>query len=54
MGSKAYLMEKMQALVGVYHQLYCNSVNYLKILQTNWTYLNPNFDEIYNKITNVL
>ena len=41
-------------LVGVHYQLNSNGVDYLKIFQTNWTFLNPNPDEVYNKTISVL
>ena len=47
-------MEKMQALVGVYYQLHSYGADYVKTLQTNWTFLNPNLDEVYNKTTSIL
>ena len=47
-------MEKMQRLIGVHYQLHSNEADYLKILQTNWTFFNPNPDEVYDKITSVL
>ncbi len=48
MGFRAHLMEKMRALRGVYDDLYSNEADYLKSLRTNWTFLNPNPDEIYD------
>ncbi len=54
MGFRAHLMEKMRALVEVHYQLYSNRADYLKSLQTNWTFLDPNLDEVYDKTTSVL
>ena len=54
MGFRAHLMEKMQALVGVHYQLHSNGADYLKTVRTNWTFLNPNLDEVYDKTTSVL
>ena len=47
-------MEKMRALVGVDYQLYNNWADYLKTLRTNWTFLDPNPNEVYEKTTSVL
>ena len=47
-------MEKMQALVGVHYQLHNNGADYLKTLRTNWTFLDPNPNEVYDKTTNIL
>lgn len=33
-------------LVGVYYQFYSNMADYMKIHETNWTFLN--FDKVYN------
>ena len=54
MGFRAHLMEKMQALVGVHYQLHSNEADYLKTLWANWTFLNPNLNEVYDKTTSVL
>ena len=54
MGFKAHLMEKMRALVGVHYQLHNNEADYLKNLWTNWTFLDPNFDKVYDKTISVL
>ena len=54
MGFKAYQMEKMQAFVGVHYQLHSNGADYLKTVWTNWTFLDPNPDLIYDKTTSVL
>ena len=35
MGFRAYLMEKMQTLVGVYYQMNSNGADYVKTFQTN-------------------
>ncbi len=48
MGFRAHLMEKMRALVGVHYQLHSNGADYLKSLRTNWTFLDPNPDEVYD------
>ena len=47
-------MEKMRVLIGVHYQLHSNRADYLKILRTNLTFLDPKPDEVYNKITTVL
>ncbi len=47
-------MEKMQALIRVHYQLHSNGADYLKSLQTNWIFLNPKPDEVYDKTTSVL
>ena len=44
----------MQALVRVHYQLHSNRVEYLKTLWINQTFLDPNSDKIYDKITSVL
>ena len=54
MGFRAHLMEKMRALVGVHYQLHSNGADYLKTLRTNWTFLDPNPNEVYDKTTSVL
>ena len=54
MGFRAHLIEKMQAWEGVHYQLHSNGADYLKTLQTNWTFLDPNPDEVYDKTTSVL
>ncbi len=41
-------MEKMRALVGVHYQLHSNGADYLKSLRTNWTFLDPNPDKVYD------
>ena len=46
-------MEKMRALIGVYYQLHSNEADYLKTFWTNWTFLDPNPDEVYDKTTSV-
>ncbi len=48
MGFRTNLIEKMQALIGVYYQLHSNGADYLKSLRTNWTFLDPNPDEVYD------
>ncbi len=40
-------MEKMRELVRVHYQLHSNGPNYLKTIQTGWTFLDPNPDEVY-------
>ena len=54
MGFRAHLMEMMRALICVHYQLHSNRADYLKTLRTNWTFLNPNLDEVYDKTTRVL
>ena len=54
MGFRVHLIEKMQALVGVHYQLDSNGADYLKTFRTNWTFLDPNPDEVYDKITTIL
>lgn len=54
MGFRAYFREKMRGLVGIYYQLHSNRANYLKILQTSKTFLDPNPDKVYDMITSVL
>ncbi len=54
MDFRAYLMEKMRALVRVHYQLHNNKADYLKSLQTNWTFLDPNLDEVYDRTTSIL
>ena len=51
---KVYLIEKMQTLIGVHYQLHSNREDYLNILGTNWTFLDPNPDEVYDKTINIL
>ncbi len=48
MGFRAHLIEKMRVLVGIYYQLHSNGADYLKSLWTNWTFLDPNPDEVYD------
>ena len=54
MGFRAYLIENMQVLVEVYYHLHSNGTNYLKSLQINWTFLELNLDEVYDKTISVL
>ena len=54
MGFRAYLIEKMQALVGVHYQLHSNGADYLNTLGTNCSFFDPNPNEIYEKTTSVL
>ncbi len=54
MGFRAYLMEKIQILVEVHYQLHSNGPDYLKSLRTNWTFLDSNPDEVYDKTTSIL
>ena len=54
MGFKAHLIEKIQTLVGVHYQLHNNRADYLQTLRTNWTFLNPNPNEVYDKTTTIL
>lgn len=51
---KAYLMEKMQALVGVHYQLHSNNSDYLNTLWTNQIFFDPKSDEVYDRMTNIL
>ncbi len=48
MDFRAHLIEKIRALVGVHYQLHSNGADYLKRLRTNWTFLDPNPDEVYD------
>ena len=54
MGFRAYLIEKMQALVRVHYQLHSNRADYLKTLETNDIFFDPNPDEVYDKTTSIL
>ncbi len=54
MSFRAYIIEKMGGLVGVYLLLYSNRPNNLKIFQTDWTFLDPNLDEVYDITTSDL
>ena len=55
-GFRAHIMEKIHVLVGNHYQLHShsNGARYLKSLQTGWTFLNPNPDEIYDMTTGFL
>ncbi len=48
MSFKANMIEKMRGLVSVYYQLHSNGPNYLKTLQTGWTFLDLNPDKVYD------
>lgn len=55
MDFRAYPIDKMRELIGVYYYLHSNRANYLKTFyQTDWTFLNLNFEEIYNTTSNIL
>ncbi len=54
MSFRAYMMEKMRGFIGVHYQLHSNAPNYLKTLQTSWTYLDLNPDEVYDITTSNL
>ncbi len=47
-------MERMRGLVEVHYQLHSNGPNYLKTFQTNWTFLDPNPNEVYDITTSDL
>ena len=55
-GFRAHIMKKIRVLIGNHHQLhgYSNEANYLKLFWTNWTFLDPNPDEIYDMTTGFL
>lgn len=46
------MMEKIRQLIGIYYQLDRNDFRYLKNLQEDWVFLNPNPNEIYT-ISNI-
>ena len=54
MGFRVSLIEKILVLVEVHDQLYSNKENYLRSPQTNWIFLDPNPNEIYDKTINIL
>ena len=42
MGFRAHIMEKIRQLVGIYYQLDRNVSRYLRNLQEDWAFLDPN------------
>lgn len=54
MGFRAHLIGKIQGFVRVHYQLQNNRTNYLKILQTNCTFLDPSSNEVYDMTINIL
>ena len=56
MGFTAYIIEKIQVLIGNHYQLHCyrNRANYLKSFWITWTFLDLNLDEVYDITISVL
>ena len=54
MSFRVHLIEKLQGLVEVHHQVYKNRVNYWKTFQNSLIFLNPNLDKIYGITTSIL
>ncbi len=48
MGFKAYLIEKMQALIGVYYQLHSNRADYFEESPDKLDLSDANPDEVYD------
>lgn len=44
------MIEKVRQLVTVHHQLGSDGADDLNVLQVRWTFLDPNFYEVYNLI----
>ncbi len=49
MSFKAYMIEKLRQLVGIYYQLNSNGADELKALREEWAFLDPNPHEVYNQ-----
>lgn len=54
MGFKAYLIDKMQELVMVQYQLYSYRINYIKIFQKSWTFLDLIPSEVYDMTISII
>ena len=54
MDFRTHLIKKMQALLEIHYQLHSNRADYLKNLRINWTFLDPNLNEVYDKTTSIL
>lgn len=50
MGYRDHIMEKIYVLIGIHYQLcdHRNGANYVKSLQTGWTFFDPNPNKVYD------